>query len=663
MAKYRNKRKKYDGLDPEQSQYLDHEDDHNISYNGNPITDNTKTKTSTNYGKYAQLGIGAYNAYEGAQSGPGTNGQKVGNGVNGAINSIAGAVTPWYSLASVASNIGKGFTHQQTITDPTNGQTVTQSNTRTNQALADTFTPAHETVINDFSSGNAGKGVLDTFTGGVYNTLDNFFNKTNQKKFDQAKLDTETYNKQQFDNQTKQQSNYQKQQQDYINQQIQLGLANNQSNTNNINPITGQPNVARYGGKMKFSMGGDLTRYSGLDHSEGGIPLGDSNEVENGETRGIPNTASQDYIYSDKLRVPNKKYTFAKASKLIENKFSKRDNDKLSDEQKQREINGLMEAQELVRSNMMDNAYKKAYGGSININPANKGKFNATEERTGETTEELTHSNNPLTRKRAIFAQNASRWNHGYGGIIKYENGGNSDLQQINPITPTLEGYQPNYPDQLPTTLTVDTSTPEQPKGNNFDYNNLYQTGNFLGSAYDIYRGLKGGAPVNYDRVNPNLVDYSASRDINRRDIKEGFNGTRNDLKNVNNPAQYLNLITQVANNRDKTLADSNTKSIEAQNNTNAGIINQSKYFNASTQAAESNARQQEKDVASNTLASGLYNAGDQFSQTSRDNKMYKSQTEAEKLIRTGRFTYVRDYKGNLKGIKNTQTGEVTPLG
>ena len=53
-----------------------------------------------------------------------------------------------------------------------------------------------------------------------------------------------------------------------------------------------------------------------------------------------------------------------------------------------------------------------ATGGSIHINPANRGKFNATKARTGKTTEELTHSKNPLTRKRAIFAQNAAKWHH-----------------------------------------------------------------------------------------------------------------------------------------------------------------------------------------------------------------------------------------------------------
>ena len=47
--------------------------------------------------------------------------------------------------------------------------------------------------------------------------------------------------------------------------------------------------------------------------------------------------------------------------------------------------------------------------GGIHIDPKNKGKFNATKKRTGKTTEELAHSKNPLTRKRAIFALNARK--------------------------------------------------------------------------------------------------------------------------------------------------------------------------------------------------------------------------------------------------------------
>jgi hypothetical protein len=57
------------------------------------------------------------------------------------------------------------------------------------------------------------------------------------------------------------------------------------------------------------------------------------------------------------------------------------------------------------------------HGGSIHIKPENRGKFNATKKRTGKTTEELTHSSNPVTRKRAIFAQNAAKWHHGEDGL------------------------------------------------------------------------------------------------------------------------------------------------------------------------------------------------------------------------------------------------------
>lgn len=56
--------------------------------------------------------------------------------------------------------------------------------------------------------------------------------------------------------------------------------------------------------------------------------------------------------------------------------------------------------------------------GGICIKPENKGKFTETKERTGKTTEELTHSKNPLTRKRAVFAQNATKWKHANGGTL-----------------------------------------------------------------------------------------------------------------------------------------------------------------------------------------------------------------------------------------------------
>lgn len=56
----------------------------------------------------------------------------------------------------------------------------------------------------------------------------------------------------------------------------------------------------------------------------------------------------------------------------------------------------------------------------IHIKPENKGKFTATMKRTGKSAEQLLHSKNPLTRKRAQFAINARKWHHKTGGQITY---------------------------------------------------------------------------------------------------------------------------------------------------------------------------------------------------------------------------------------------------
>ena len=49
---------------------------------------------------------------------------------------------------------------------------------------------------------------------------------------------------------------------------------------------------------------------------------------------------------------------------------------------------------------------------ATHIKKENKGKFTATMKRTGKTAEQLKHSKNPLTRRRATFAINARHFNH-----------------------------------------------------------------------------------------------------------------------------------------------------------------------------------------------------------------------------------------------------------
>lgn len=164
-------------------------------------------------------------------------------------------------------------------------------------------------------------------------------------------------------------------------------------------------------------------------------------------------------------------------------------------------------AQELQLNTGQNNGLGFKSGGSIHINPANKGKFNATKKRTGKTTEELTHSKNPLTRKRAIFAQNAAKWHHETGG----------------PITPIVQDSIPAFkymptvtnPSQVNSTATpIFTGLPEvkpvMPDLMGDAIREAASYGGFRGSSLkvkskDRYREHATGGPLD-----PGYMDYNA---------------------------------------------------------------------------------------------------------------------------------------------------------
>lgn len=103
-----------------------------------------------------------------------------------------------------------------------------------------------------------------------------------------------------------------------------------------------------------------LTKYSGLKHSEGGIALGNTgNEVEDKETR-VGN-----FIFSEKLKA-SKNTSFADMSKKIEKQtVGRRDNDSISKETFNRKINNLASVQEASKAanNMTNNTTEYGIGG------------------------------------------------------------------------------------------------------------------------------------------------------------------------------------------------------------------------------------------------------------------------------------------------------------
>lgn len=100
-------------------------------------------------------------------------------------------------------------------------------------------------------------------------------------------------------------------------------------------------------GTETFAEGGLLTQYNGLPHTQGGIPLGQNAEVEDKETSF--SIGDSDYIFSDQILVPGKKYSFASRSKKIASKYKDRPNDKYAKDSQQMEFSKLARSQENVK--------------------------------------------------------------------------------------------------------------------------------------------------------------------------------------------------------------------------------------------------------------------------------------------------------------------------
>lgn len=297
------------GEDPNFKLYSQSDQKALMGGNGASNIYNQKRSSNINSDQYAQYGQAALNLGVGLANNQNLSGaaknQANANTINNTVDSVAGSATPWYTYAKMASGIGKSMTSPTTVTDPTTGKVVTQSSNKTNQAFSDTFTPMHETAIKDFTDGNTGRGVLDILTGGVYNTLDNYANGTNQKEFDKAKANETTYNQQQADLANQQNMAYQQQQNSYINGMITKGIDNYTSQNKGSyvqypnGGVNMLPNAEVEKQENTIAPDGKFTQYNGPSHEQGGIKT---------------NLAPREIIFSDKLKLGNK--TFAELNKV-----------------------------------------------------------------------------------------------------------------------------------------------------------------------------------------------------------------------------------------------------------------------------------------------------------------------------------------------------------
>lgn len=297
-----------------------------------------------------------------------------------------------YGLAKGGSSLGKSLIQKDSNGNPINPE---------GRVANDWLTPDHELIINGFKQDGAVGGVREALgigkIGRTISTLAGHDNAGANSKWGQ------------------------------FNQQVGMKYPNGGVNM--------APNAEVEKEENTLNPDGSTDQYDGPSHEEGGIP-----------TQLDPNTL----IFSDKLKMPGTKKTFAdlnkvnntdKESKTLEdNKTSrlKRLTANLMKDAKIKQSLSLFEEQENLKANKLDNYAKRlgindnsneesneySNGGRINIKPSHKGRFTAYLKRTGSTLQQALHSNSPHVRQMANFARNAKHWKHSNGGIQRYPGGG-----------------------------------------------------------------------------------------------------------------------------------------------------------------------------------------------------------------------------------------------
>lgn len=147
------------------------------------------------------------------------------------------------------------------------------------------------------------------------------------------------------------------------------------------------------GGELGETSQQELTEFKGPRHEEGGVPLQNSNtEVEGGET------AKNGFVYSDRIKVPGTKKTFAQVSKEIERKYSQRENDPYDTKAKEEELAELAQIQEIIKQKEelskkygkeLINSVQRAEGGNLIANPKIFGRLKREALRRNTSTDEI----------------------------------------------------------------------------------------------------------------------------------------------------------------------------------------------------------------------------------------------------------------------------------
>lgn len=361
-----------------------------------------------------------------------------------------------------------------------------------------------------------------------------------------------------------------------------------------------------YGGNMTESIN------AGGTHEENpneGVNIANKGLVEEGEVKFNykDQTGDNSYIFSKRLGFANK-------AKSIMKKFEVRDGDKMANEAKEQRLKGLMATQEVVRSSMFDNQFKKAFGGKLKkydgLNPW------------PSTLDKEKEEDVPLDLL-SISGVDAN------GNAVSK----NPYLAQNNTAYPT----------------TVNTPAPYNKK-----INKLGQFGQFSGSLARLATAAQGPDAVNLQRISTNQLSSIPEEVTASNELNQVYNNLNKDIRNNagSNAGSYLAARLASAGNQ----ADKTGSTLSGIRNNFRQFNTSNKFgadqFNARTQHQEDDLRTRERDAV-RTLgidAAGL--AGNTLGNITRDNTANDQQNDIINSMETANYSWGIDpTTGKLKII------------
>jgi len=434
------------------------------------------------------------------------------------------------------------------------------------------------------------------------------------------------------------------------------------------------------------NMNSKLTHYKGDPNITDGISVGDNIKVDNNETN------FKGYIFSHKLG-------FADLSKKIERKYSKRPDDKLSKESKERELGNLVKMQESTgltnQGNQMwsggwmkniNNLTNQANDFSNYTQPgplASTTSFNnilTTEDKNNVLESGKIRTNmgvvdgttiNPKDEGSIIDSSFTNRLNlnNGIMGVNKPKNYKQPGAFNLN--TPNLDAKDGNlaaskFIGETKGENNYNPTPPDSTKPLQTEVNPLGYLASNVGPAFDLLQGLKGGDDVQFDRVKQTYANPNPAITSLDNATSTSFNNARNAIRNnASSSGEYLAMMNNLSGSESlkRGLGKASIKS--EYDKINSGTANQISAQNANIQMAESTARQQETDAARSTMSQGLHNFGQNTLGYQADLEANKTQNKMLPFM-SDRFDLVEDADGNIsfkrKTIKKSNSkNNITP--